>query len=205
MKSSLAKLYCLPMTLFFLFLVCKNDNRELNLNNASLMLRSVILLIVSLFLLVTLVKLVVVVIRNNNDDNVDTMDEIMLISVPREENQTIVASIKESLESYLKKTMVSSKNIENQFCVKLIMLFTSKKSFQETPTKSCAVGLESKNIKKNKDRTYIPCSVYNFIIINNQLRKYNTFSDDSTRVILQPLKEMGTDDYINATYINVRT
>jgi protein tyrosine phosphatase len=70
--------------------------------------------------------------------------------------------------------MVSSKNIENQFC-----------SFQETPTKSCAVGLESKNIKKNKDRTYIPY--------------------DSTRVILQPLKEMGTDDYINATYINVRT
>jgi hypothetical protein len=94
MKSCLAKLYYLPMTLIFLFLVCKNDNRELNLNNASLMLRSVILLIVSLFLLVTLVKLVVVVIRNNNDDNVDTMDEIMLISVPREENQTIVASIK---------------------------------------------------------------------------------------------------------------
>jgi hypothetical protein len=46
------------------------------------------------------------------------MDEIMLISVPREENQAIVASIKiESLESYLKKTMVSSKNIENQFSV----------------------------------------------------------------------------------------
>jgi hypothetical protein len=72
------------------FTVCKNDNRELNLNNVSLMLRSVILLIVSLFLLVTLVKLVVVVIRNNNDDNVDTMDEIMLISVPREENQIIL-------------------------------------------------------------------------------------------------------------------
>jgi hypothetical protein len=91
--------------------------------------------------------------KNNNDNIIVTKEVIVFIPVPSKENQTIVGNIKiESLESYLKKTMVSSKNIENQFS-----------SFQETPTESCAVGLESKNIKKNKDKTYIPCSVYNLI------------------------------------------
>jgi hypothetical protein len=56
--------------------------------------------------------------KNNNDNKIVTKEEIMLISVPSKENQTIVGNIKiESLESYLKKTMVSCKNIENQFSV----------------------------------------------------------------------------------------
>jgi hypothetical protein len=83
------------------------------------------------------------------------------------------------------------------------MLLTFIKSFQETLTKSCAIALESKNINKNKDKTFIPCRVYYYI--NGCLCTRDTFSDDSTRVILRPLEGMGTDDYINATYINVRT
>jgi hypothetical protein len=87
--------------------------------------------------------------KNNNDNKIDTMEKIMLMIVPSEENGATGTNIKiEFLESYLKKTMVSSKQIETQFS-----------SFQETPTKSCAVGLESKNINKNKDKSYIPCSV----------------------------------------------
>jgi protein tyrosine phosphatase len=102
------------------------------------------------------------------------MENIMLMPDPSKESEAIVANIKiEFLESYFKKTMGSIQKMDSQFY-----------SFQETPTKSCAVGLESKNINKNKDKTYIPY--------------------DSTRVILRPLKGMGTDDYINATYINVR-
>jgi uncharacterized protein YneF (UPF0154 family) len=140
-------------------------------NNEALIVT--VVLIVILCLLVTLVGAFYYFKRyhqkNTNDNNIDSMEKIMLMPVL---SQSIVTNIKiEFLESYLKKTMVSSRNIENQFC-----------SLEETPTKSCAVGLESKNIKKNKDKTYIPY--------------------DSTRVILQPLEEMGTDDYINATYIS---
>jgi hypothetical protein len=79
-------------------------------------------LIVTLCLFVTLVGYVYYFKRcsqkNNNDNKIVTKEEIMLISVPSKENQTIVGNIKiESLESYLKKTMVSCKNIENQFSV----------------------------------------------------------------------------------------
>ncbi|XP_068900629.1 receptor-type tyrosine-protein phosphatase epsilon-like [Tenebrio molitor] len=109
---------------------------------------------------------------NNNYNQTDTMEETRLMPIPSEESQAIEEDIKiEFLESYLKETMVLSKKIESQFC-----------SFEATPTKSCAVGLQSKNINKNKDKNYIPY--------------------DCTRVILQPLAGMGTDDYINATYIN---
>jgi hypothetical protein len=60
------------------------------------------------------------------------------------------------------------------------------KSFHETPTKSCAVGLESKNIKKNKDRTYIPCSVYNFIHYPTSTRRHGNFAGVHTllRILL---------------------
>jgi flagellar basal body-associated protein FliL len=140
-------------------------------NNRKLIV--IIVLIVILCLMVTLVGTLYFFKRchqkNNNDNKIDSREEIMLMPVPSQESQ---ANIKiESLENYLKKTMVSSRNIENQFF-----------SFQETVTKSCAIALESKNINKNKDKTFIPY--------------------DSTRVILRPLEGMGTDDYINATYIN---
>ncbi|XP_068900709.1 receptor-type tyrosine-protein phosphatase alpha-like isoform X3 [Tenebrio molitor] len=150
----------------------KNGNRGLNLNITLI----VITVLITLSLFVTLVGYVYYYKRyrqkNNNDNKIDTMEKIMLMIVPSEENGATGTNIKiEFLESYLKKTMVSIKQIETQFS-----------SFQETPTKSCAVGLESRNINKNKDKSYIPY--------------------DATRVILQPLEGMGTDDYINATYIN---
>ncbi|XP_068902347.1 uncharacterized protein [Tenebrio molitor] len=55
-------------------------------------------------------------------------------------------------------------------------------SIPHTATTTCHIGLESKNINRNKDRFHIPY--------------------DCTRVILRPLPGLGTHDYINASYIN---
>jgi hypothetical protein len=82
----------------------------------------IVVLVVTLGLLLTLVGTLYYFKRcrqkNNNDNKMDRMENIMLMPVPGKESQTIVANIKiEFLESYLKKTMVSSRNIENQFCV----------------------------------------------------------------------------------------
>jgi hypothetical protein len=56
--------------------------------------------------------------KNSNDNNIDSTEIIMLMPDPSEEIEAIVPNIKiEFLESYLEKTMVSSKKIESQFCV----------------------------------------------------------------------------------------
>jgi hypothetical protein len=56
--------------------------------------------------------------KNSNNNNIDSMEIIMLMPDPSEEIEAIVPNIKiEFLESYLEKTMVSSKKIESQFCV----------------------------------------------------------------------------------------
>jgi flagellar basal body-associated protein FliL len=78
-----------------------------------------IVLIVILCLLVTLAGTFYYFKRyhqkNTNDNNIDSTEKIMLMPVP---SPAIVTNIKiEFLENYLKETMVSSKNIENQFCV----------------------------------------------------------------------------------------
>jgi hypothetical protein len=53
--------------------------------------------------------------KNTTNNNIDSTEKIMLMPVP---SLAIVRNIKiEFLESYIKKTMVSSRNIENQFCV----------------------------------------------------------------------------------------
>jgi hypothetical protein len=79
-------------------------------------------LIVTLSLFVTLVGYVYYYKRyrqkNNNDNKIDTMEKIMLMIMPSEENGATGTNIKiEFLESYLEKTMVSSKQIETQFSV----------------------------------------------------------------------------------------
>jgi hypothetical protein len=89
-------------------------------NNTTLIV--VIVLIVTLCLLLTLVGTFYYIKRcrqkNNDANKIDGMEKIMLMPVPGKESQIIVANIKiDYLESYLKKTMVSSRNIENQFCV----------------------------------------------------------------------------------------
>jgi hypothetical protein len=82
----------------------------------------IVVLVVTLCLLLTLVGTFYYFKRcrqkNNDDNKIDRMEKIMLMPVPGKASHTIVANIKiEFLESYLKKTMVSSRNIENQFCV----------------------------------------------------------------------------------------
>jgi hypothetical protein len=81
----------------------------------------IIVLIVTLSLFVTLVGYVYYYKRyrqKNNNDKIDTMEKIMLMIMPSEENGATGTNIKiEFLESYLKKTMVSSKQIETQFSV----------------------------------------------------------------------------------------
>jgi hypothetical protein len=92
-----------------------NDSEDDLANNGTLIV--IIILIVILCLMVTLVGTLYYFKRchqkNNNDNKIDSREEIMLMPVPSQESQ---ANIKiESLENYLKKTMVSSRNIENQF------------------------------------------------------------------------------------------
>jgi uncharacterized membrane protein len=81
----------------------------------------IIVLIVTLSLFVTLVGYVYYYKRyrqKNNNDKIDTMEKIMLMIMPSEENGATGTNIKiEFLESYLKKTMVSIKQIETQFSV----------------------------------------------------------------------------------------
>jgi hypothetical protein len=85
-------------------------------NNSALIV--IIVSIVILCLLVTLVGTFYYFKRyhqkNSNDNNIDST-EMMLMPVP---SQKIVRNIKINfLESYLKKTMVSGRNIEDQFYV----------------------------------------------------------------------------------------
>jgi hypothetical protein len=96
-----------------------NDSEDDLANNGTLIV--IIILIVILCLMVTLVGTLYYFKRchqkNNNDNKIDSREEIMLMPVPSQESQ---ANIKiESLENYLKKTMVSSRNIENQFFLQL--------------------------------------------------------------------------------------
>jgi hypothetical protein len=89
-------------------------------NNSALIV--IVLSVLILCLLVTLVSTFYYFKRyrqkNSNDNNIDSTEKIMLMLVPSIENEGIVANIKiEFLESYLKKTMVSGRNIEDQFYV----------------------------------------------------------------------------------------
>jgi flagellar basal body-associated protein FliL len=86
-------------------------------NNSALIM--IIVSIVILCLLVTLVGTFYYFKRyhqkNSNDNNIDSTEKIQLMPVP---SQEIVTNIKINfLESYLKKTMVSGRNFEDQFYV----------------------------------------------------------------------------------------
>jgi protein tyrosine phosphatase len=110
--------------------------------------------------------------RKNREHEENVPEEIIFLDVVTPNGQVNNTNIKlEDFETYVRNQISTTKNLENQF-----------RSLPDLIPRSRAIAKESKNINKNKDRTYIPY--------------------DHTRVVLKELRGVGTDDYINASYIN---
>ncbi|XP_063924246.1 receptor-type tyrosine-protein phosphatase F-like isoform X2 [Zophobas morio] len=131
---------------------------------------SVGVLILVILVTVVLVYIIYKIRRRNNQATITQEEDMMLIV-----NQ-----------KPLETTVIDFNSLQNH-CSQPTFLTSLKIQFNSisdpVPHSSCRIGLQRKNINKNRDR--------------NRIIPY-----DTNRVVLKPMEGVGTEDYINASYID---
>ncbi|CAH1380816.1 unnamed protein product [Tenebrio molitor] len=138
-----------------------------NLTNKSILFLISGLILILAIIIISLLS--IYALRKGDPQETVMLEEI--VPITSEHDQAHNTNIKVAdFEDAVRKIIFTNK-LENEL-----------HSIPHTTRTTCHIGLESKNINRNKDRFHIPY--------------------DCTRVVLKPLPGLGTHDYINASYIN---